>query len=214
MKLKISIIYDNIAVLPDLIADWGWSCLIETNKRKILFDTGGNGRILLNNMDQLKIDPAAIDDIVISHPDFDHIGGLSHLLNSNNRAVVHVPASFRGIKYPNQVKYYAKPTEIYEGIFLTGELAEKEQSLAIKTETGLSLIIGCAHSGVGNIIQSISKFGKVKAIVGGFHGFDDFTSLTDIDLICPTHCTRYKDKIKALFPDNYTEGGAGKVIFL
>lgn len=214
MKLKITIIYDNTISQPDLIADWGWSCQIETGNRKMLFDTGGNGRILLHNMQQLKIDPASFDDVVISHTDFDHIGGLSHFLNSNDRAVLHVPVSFKGLKYPNQVKYYDKPTELYEGIFLSGELAEKEQSLALKINNGLALIIGCAHPGVANTIRSINQFGPVKAIIGGLHGFDDFDLLNDLDKICPSHCTRHKDKIKALYPDNYIAGGAGKVIFL
>ena len=67
--------------------------------------------------------------------------------------IVHVPVSFRRISYPNEVKYYDKPAQIYENIFLTGKLDERERSLAIKTGKGLVLIIGCGHPGVGEIIE-------------------------------------------------------------
>ena len=211
-NLNITIVYDNTSFKEGLIADWGWSCFIETNERKILFDTGGNGKILLENLVALNIDPISIDDIVISHTDFDHIGGLSTFLNLNQTAVIHIPISFRGVRYPNDIKYYDKPTKIYENIFLSGELDKREQSLALKTETGLILVIGCGHPGVGKIIDSLSKFGNVFAIIGGLHGFKEFELLNDIEKICPTHCTKYKNKIKSLFPEKYIEGGVGKIM--
>ncbi|MCD6181489.1 MAG: MBL fold metallo-hydrolase [Candidatus Cloacimonetes bacterium] len=209
--MKLTILYDNTTNKPDLTADWGWSCFIETEERNVLFDTGGNGKILLENMLNLGINPESIDDIVISHPDFDHIGGLSTFLNLNQKAIVHIPISFRGIRYPNQVKYYDKPTRIYGDIFLTGELDKREQSLAVKTKKGLVLVVGCGHPGVATIIDSISHFGKPYAIVGGLHGFDEFEILENIDTICPAHCTKYKDKIKSLYPEKYIEGGVGEV---
>ncbi len=210
--MKITIVYDNTSTRDDLISDWGFSCVVELPNRKILFDTGGNGRILLENMCTLNINPISIDDIVISHSDFDHIGGLSHFLNLNDSAVIHNPVSFRGIKYPNEVKYYKKPTEIYPGVFVTGELGNREQSLAIKSEKGLILIIGCGHPGVSEIIESLENIGKIYAIVGGLHGFDDFKVLEDIDVVCPTHCTKHADKIEELYPEKCISGGVGKVI--
>jgi len=210
--MKITIVYDNTSLNDKLIASWGFSCFIEINNRNILFDTGGNGRILLENFMTLDINPEYIDDIVISHPDFDHVGGLSHILNLNQKAIIHNPISFRGIRYPNEVRYYDKPTEIYDNIFTTGELGKREQSLAFKTEKGLVLIIGCGHPGVRKIIDSISKFGNVYAIIGGLHGFNEFEILEDVDKVCPTHCTRYKEKIKLLYPEKYIEGGVGKII--
>ncbi len=209
--MKIIIVYDNTTSKKGMIEDWGWSCFIETSKRNILFDTGGNGKILLENLVNLNIDPKSIDDVVISHPDFDHIGGLTTFLGSNQDAVVHIPISFRGTRYPNEVKYYDKPTKIYENIFTTGELDKREQSLAIKTEKGLVLIIGCGHPGVKEIINSISKFGNVYAIIGGLHGFNEFDVLENIEKVCPSHCTIYKEKIKMLYPDKYMEGGVGEI---
>ncbi|MCF7793570.1 MAG: MBL fold metallo-hydrolase [Candidatus Cloacimonetes bacterium] len=212
--MKITIVYDNTTEIPGLLADWGWSCLVEKQDRKILFDTGGNGKILLENMLALNIDPTSIDDVVISHSDFDHIGGLSTFLNANPTAVVHIPISFRGIHYPNQVKYYNSPTEIYSGFFLSGELDKREQSLAVKTEKGLVLVVGCGHPGVGKIMESFSQFGDICSIVGGLHGFKEFELLTNIEKICPSHCTVHKARIKQLHPEKYLEGGVGEVFLL
>jgi 7,8-dihydropterin-6-yl-methyl-4-(beta-D-ribofuranosyl)aminobenzene 5'-phosphate synthase len=208
--MKITIVYDNITSKPNLIEDWGWSCFVETGKRNILFDTGGNGKILLENLMHLDIDPKSIDDVVISHPDFDHIGGLSTFLNLNQTATVHIPISFRGIHFPNKVKCYGKPTEIYDNIFLTGELDKREQSLSIKTDKGLVLIIGCGHPGLEKIINSVSKFGNIFAIVGGLHGFKEFDLLHNIEKVCASHCTKHKEKIKSLYPEKYIEGGVGE----
>jgi len=209
--MKITIIYDNTSTKPELLEDWGWSCFVEFNNRKILFDTGGNGKILLQNMLNLSIDPESINDVVISHPDFDHIGGLSTFLNANQNAIIHIPISFRGIRYSNQVKYYNRPTKIYKNIFLTGELAKREQSLAIKTNKGLILVIGCGHPGLGNIINSIVQFGKIYAVIGGLHDFHEFDIINNLEKICPAHCTKYKDRIKQLYPDKYLESGVGTV---
>ena len=65
--MKITIIYDNTSTKLDLKADRGFSALVEIKGRKILFDTGADGDILLSNMEKLKINPQDIEDIFISH---------------------------------------------------------------------------------------------------------------------------------------------------
>jgi len=66
--MKITIIYDNETDEKDLKSDWGFSCLVEVWGRKLLFDTGANGSILLGNMKKLNIESAAIKEVFISHP--------------------------------------------------------------------------------------------------------------------------------------------------
>ena len=75
--MKVTIIYDNTSARPELQADWGFSALVEAKGKRILFDTGADGRILLSNMEKLKIDPKEIEDVFISHLHWDHTGGLS-----------------------------------------------------------------------------------------------------------------------------------------
>ena len=53
--MKVTIIYDNTAYKKELKADWGFSCLVDVFNRKILFDTGTDGNILLSNMKKLGI---------------------------------------------------------------------------------------------------------------------------------------------------------------
>jgi len=115
--MKITILYDNTVFKEGLQPDWGFSCLIKAHNRTILFDTGSNGSILLENMKKLKIQPSSIDDVFISHAHFDHIGGLSAFLNKNNQVNVYVPVSFRGVRNAKKVIHMDKPLELYENFF-------------------------------------------------------------------------------------------------
>lgn len=209
--MKITIVYDNTAFRKDLQANWGFSAQVEIKERKILFDTGANGTILLSNMQKLEINPKEIEEIFISHSHFDHTGGLSAFFDQNNEVKVWVPPSFRGIKNIREVIKVENPTKLYEGIYSTGELEGIEQSLCVKTEKGIVIIAGCSHPKMEHILQVASQFGKVYGIIGGLHGTRP-ESLKDLDLICPAHCTQYKSEIKSLYPEKYAEGGAGRVI--
>ena len=209
--MKITIIYDNTVFRKDLQPSWGFSALIETNERKILFDIGGNGSILLSNMQKLGINPKEINGVFISHSHFDHTGGLSAFLEQNNEVKLWLPHSFRGVKNARKVIEVKNPSKLYEGIYSTGELEGIEQSLCVKTEKGIVIIAGCSHPRMKHILDAAAQFGKVYGIIGGFHG-NRPESLKNLDLICATHCTQYIPEIKSLYPQKYVEGGAGKVI--
>lgn len=209
--MKITIVYDNTAFRKDLQADWGFSALVETKEKKILLDTGANGIILLSNMQKLGIIPKEIGEIFISHSHWDHTGGLSAFLDQNNEIKVWVPPSFRGVKNAKEVVPIEGPTKLYEGIYSTGELEGIEQSLCVKTQKGIVVVVGCSHPRMENILKTAFQFGKVYGIIGGLHGTQP-EALEDLDLICATHCTQHKAEIKKLYPEQYIEGGAGKVI--
>lgn len=59
----------------------GLSLYIESNGKKIIFDTGETDKIV-NNLEKLKIDIHGIDYFIISHGHKDHMGGLVHLLEA------------------------------------------------------------------------------------------------------------------------------------
>ena len=211
--MKITIVYDNEVKSKKLRGGWGFSSLIETaNTPPILFDTGADSPTLLANMRELGIDAKRIGIIVISHAHGDHTGGLQDILEVNNNAEIYVPASLWVAIPGRKVTTVTEPIEISEDVFSTGELKGIEQSLAIKTDKGILVVVGCSHPGVGEIIDAASRFGKVYGVIGGFHGFHDFNRLRDLSLIVPCHCTQYKSEILELFPQQCIRCGAGLVL--
>lgn len=208
--MKITIVYDNCLAKAGLKTGWGFSSLIEIgNAPPLLFDTGADGATLLYNMKQLSIDPMQIGTIVISHAHGDHTGGLSDILKMNKDAEIYVPASTVATLPGRKVITVSQPIQISESVFSTGELKGIEQSLAIKTGKGILVVAGCSHSGVGSILDAASCYGKVYGIVGGLHGFRDFSRLENLSLICPCHCTQHKSELRRLFTDQYIACGAG-----
>ncbi len=216
--MKLTIIYDNNAE-EGLKHGWGFSCLIE-NEENILFDTGDNGKKLIDNLKKLDKNIKKIYAIVLSHEHWDHTGGLFDLLELNKNLTVIVPESFSS-NFKNKIKEKAKlieirdKEEIVDNICTTGELSSsiglKEQSLVIKTEKGNLLITGCAHPDLTKIIEKAKEFGHIYMVLGGFHGFNNFDALKGIDVISPCHCTQHIKEIKEKYQKNYKEIKAGTI---
>lgn len=209
--MRITIVYDNTTYRDDLKPDWGFSAMVETHNKNILFDTGANGDILLSNMQKLKISPDEIDTVFISHKHWDHTGGLSAFLEENNNINLWLPPSFHFRGSVREIHEHSLPVKIGRGIHTTGELEGIEQSLCVETSQGIVVIVGCSHPDMNNILHTASRFGKVYGVIGGMHG-TKANLLESPQLICPTHCTQHKSEMKELFPEKYTEGGAGRVI--
>jgi len=225
--MKVTIVYDHKIVrdLKGLKAGWGFSCIIQTNQKNVLLDTGWDGDVLVSNMQILGIDLQGIDSIILSHSHWDHCGGLARLLYLNNKLKVYVPQSFsrhlkEEIKKRADIYEAQESAEIYPEIHTTGEIEGsviidkiktliKEQSLIISTTKGLIVITGCAHSGIDKILNSAQNLGKIYALMGGFHDFKKYDLLKDIPVIVPTHCTKNKKEIFARYPQNCSEGGVG-----
>ncbi len=210
-----TIVYDNTSLHDELPADWGFACVIDMGNKRLLFDTGGNGRLLVSNMKKLGIEPATIQDIFLSHIHFDHVGGLAEMLHQNPNVHVFAPAPLRGIKHAAKVTYISNgPQKIGRACYSTGLLGNIEQSLVVKTKSGGVLYVGCAHPGMEIILTAANEITKIHSVIGGLHGFDKYELLQGMDLICATHCTQHKKEIEERFPDSYLEGGVGKVIHI
>jgi len=234
--ITIAVTYDNNPYDDRLRTAWGFSCLLRLPEKTILFDTGGDSSILLDNMDQLQIDPKEIDIVVLSHIHGDHVGGLGGILNQNSDVTVYLPASFpQSLKedvklYGAEVKEIHEPRELFDGVYTTGELngGIKEQSLIVKTDEGLVIITGCAHPGVVNVVQKAREIAgdKVYLLLGGFHLggasaskiesiIDSFEQL-GVERVAPCHCSG--DSARRLLREHYGEGyiecGVGRRVTL
>ena len=209
---EISIIYDNLCKKPGFTEGFGFSALVLNRKTDtyLLFDTGGNGHILLHNLEQLSIKPKQITKIIISHDHHDHSGGLKAIYAHNQNLEIYVP-------YQNKhsfVRTYSKAnvigvsnlTKIEKNVFSSGQIGSliKEQALYLETEKNeIVILVGCTHPGLEKFIVKARELGEIKAIIGGFHGFNNFSYLDNIELIGACHCTRHLELLKKQFPKQF-----------
>ncbi len=214
--LELKIVYDNTIFLKNigLKSDWGFSCLIKTINETVLFDSGAKGNILLNNMKKLGIDPKGISKIVISHEHWDHNGGLKDLLAYLKKDIPIY--RFNCIKSKKLIcKTVSEPIKISKNVYSTGRMPGHpvdEQSLILMGKKGFFALAGCSHNDVKNILKKGKEYGKIIGIIGGLHGFSEFEILKNLDLICPTHCTKHIKEIKNRYPESYIPGGVGRKI--
>jgi 7,8-dihydropterin-6-yl-methyl-4-(beta-D-ribofuranosyl)aminobenzene 5'-phosphate synthase len=228
-------VYDNNPFNPHLKTAWGFSALVEYRDQVVLFDTGGDGQILLENMQTLGIDVGRIQSIVLSHGHEDHTGGLIAILNSGVQPPVYLLPSFSEI-YKRQVGLLTQVIEVTsgqfigEGILTTGEIAinTPEQALVIRSGEGLVVITGCAHPGIVWIVERAIELTSdpVYLVLGGFHLdsmreseisaiLADFRRL-GVQKVAPCHCTgeRAITMFAAEYGEAFIQAGVGTVITL
>ncbi|KPK89821.1 MAG: hypothetical protein AMJ88_17060 [Anaerolineae bacterium SM23_ 63] len=232
--VRITIVFNNIPYDSRLTTSWGFGAFIEYDGHVLLFDTGGSGSILLDNMEQLGLDPQQIEVVVLSHIHGDHVDGLMDLLYTGVKPTVYLPKAFpETFKYTvgvhTDVVEVRDPVEILPGVYSTGELGTiVEQALIVETAEGIVMITGCAHPGVVRMIRKAKSIveGEVALVIGGFHLegtsrsqiesiIEDFRSL-GVKKVGPSHCTG--EVAISMFADEYgddfLEAGVGRVIVI
>jgi 7,8-dihydropterin-6-yl-methyl-4-(beta-D-ribofuranosyl)aminobenzene 5'-phosphate synthase len=234
-----TVVFDNYAHDPALETDWGFACLVETEDTTVLFDTGGDGPILLRNMKALGKDPAAIDAVVFSHEHGDHTAGLTALLDTGAKPTIYAPSAFGSIykdawrARTRLVELPGTPAEILPGFYSTGFLTAPgglepivEQALIVQTAEGWVMVTGCAHPGVVKLARRASEAtgGELALVMGGFHLVDsgagrigaiiDDLREIGVEKAAPSHCSgdRARELFAAAFGDNYIPSGVGAVI--
>ena len=127
-------------------------------------------------MRKFNVDPAKIKHIVLSHDDWDHISGLWYLLPGRKDITVYICPGFnqqikdRIVSFGVSVIEVEPFTEIKEDIFSTGQIQGScagkvifEQALAVKFLKNITIITGCAHPGIVNIINVVKKYFFARA---------------------------------------------------
>lgn len=223
--MQVKIIFDKDTQDAKLHAGWGVSFLIDD---KVLFDTGENGQWLIDNLKQLSVDTHRLESVIISHDHWDHQGGLWKILETvPNLKVYACPNFSNGFKEKvhslgGRLIEIDKFTQVSEGIYTTGEIKGRyafrympEQALVLKSSKGITILTGCAHPGIINIIENVKKniTDDIYLVVGGFHLItsrsskvnkivDSFKQLGIIK-VAPTHCTG--DGAIKLFREQYLD---------
>ncbi|MBA7505053.1 Ribonuclease BN [subsurface metagenome] len=233
-EMTFAVVYNNLPYNRNLKTSWGNACLIEGAEETILFDTGGDGSILLSNLEELKIEPSDIDVVVLSHIHGDHIGGLWEFLEENSKIRVYFPHSFPQ-SFQDRVRSYgaeaisvSKSTEVCKGVYSTGEMGTfiKEQSLIVKTEKGLAILTGCAHPGIVKIVEESQKLLNERTflILGGFHlmgcsrkeiqGIIEKLRQMGVEKIAPNHCSGEKaiKMFRKEWGKDFIDAGCGAII--
>jgi 7,8-dihydropterin-6-yl-methyl-4-(beta-D-ribofuranosyl)aminobenzene 5'-phosphate synthase len=223
--LKITTVAENSA-MSALLGQWGLSFLVEIidgsgHKRKVLMDTGLDKRALLHNVKKLEIDLSDVDCIVLSHGHLDHTATTVEAVKATGGVKVYAnPHTFlhrfhrdkkkkeRDIGVPKgegiaeiekaggKVVLTSKPTEIFPGLWTTGQIERSsfesvmqlsegerliivvdgketddrildDQALWTHVEgTGTYVITGCAHSGPINTLNHVQKVGQMRKLHG------------------------------------------------
>ena len=230
-----TVVFDNYEHREGLETSWGFACMVRGAQKTILFDTGGDGPILLDNMMKLSIDTREVDVVVLSHAHPDHTGGLGAFIRLNPDVTVFMPQSFPGrfasevTACVTEVVEVREPLEICDSVHSTGEMGTAiiEQSLVLSTDRGLVLITGCAHPGIADILEMImSRFDQdeVLLVMGGFHLRSEprpdriverFREL-GVQRVGPCHCSgqEIRESFAARYGPDYIEVGVGASITL
>jgi 7,8-dihydropterin-6-yl-methyl-4-(beta-D-ribofuranosyl)aminobenzene 5'-phosphate synthase len=233
-SVRITVVYNNVPHAPGPATTWGFAAVIETGGGRVLFDTGGNGPILLANLQRLGIDPVSIDAVVLSHIHGEHTGGLDHFLGRHSKVTVYMPNSFP-MPFRRMVERRAArdetvsgPRRLFANLHSTGEIGKgiKEQSLIIDTAQGLVVVTGCEHLGIIEIATAARGYlnKEIHLLMGGFHlpGLDEgklrgmVQALRKLGIhkVAPSHCTG--GAAMALFQNSwgssFSGGGCGAII--
>jgi 7,8-dihydropterin-6-yl-methyl-4-(beta-D-ribofuranosyl)aminobenzene 5'-phosphate synthase len=165
--MSITCLVDNTAQPGSrLWAEHGLAFLIEAGTRRVLFDTGQSGTVLMHNLGVLGVDPGTIDTLAISHAHYDHTGGLPALLERTRPGLplyahpdlfrerfsqrqgdplakeIGVPLGREALASRTTLHLSAEPQEILPGLWTTGEIVRRPEPEGrsahhlVRTETG------------------------------------------------------------------------------
>jgi 7,8-dihydropterin-6-yl-methyl-4-(beta-D-ribofuranosyl)aminobenzene 5'-phosphate synthase len=179
-----------------LISEFGLSLHAESLRggetRRVLVDFGFTPEALVNNLDLLEIDPAALDALVLSHGHYDHFGGLVGFLRKNNgKLKANLPFYVGGEECFCSREWTAPPVQGNFGVL--DRKALKEVNLDVTYAEGPALVAGHAFTS-GQI--GLTSFEKVLSPTAMKIGVEDGFG-------CYPEQFAEKDRTKVIVPDKF-----------
>ena len=109
--MKWTVLVDNRTNNERLETEHGLSILLETERHRILLDTGASD-VFIHNAEKMGIDLSTVNYVFISHGHNDHAGGLRHFMEVNKKAKVIVsPEALKGEYYSKRHALHSITTE-------------------------------------------------------------------------------------------------------
>lgn len=233
--VTITYLYDNTTSAPGTKSDWGFACLVESNGRRVLFDTGANPEVLQANLAALRVDLGRLDAVVFSHDHGDHTAGVA-ALGARPGLPAFFPSTFsertRAAFAAQQLKLVPvdAPTEVVPGMMTGGRIgtAIPEHALVADSPEGLVVVVGCAHPGIAEMLRGIAtgRGRPVHAVIGGFHLLQtppervaqivSEIRAMGVAGVGATHCTGDAaiERFRQAYGSRFIEGGVGRVVRL
>jgi len=147
--VKVTCLIDNsVKTRSTLWGEHGLAFLIEAEGRRVLFDTGASGAVLVHNLLEVKTLPDSITAVALSHAHYDHTGGLSVFLELRPRLPLYAHPDLLRERFSRReedtrsvglrltepslrsladLHLNAAPQEILPGVWTTGEIAERPE---------------------------------------------------------------------------------------
>ncbi|NCC87966.1 MAG: MBL fold metallo-hydrolase [Clostridia bacterium] len=104
VELTIKVLAENTAISNEFLAEHGLSLYVETDNHNLLFDTGQSD-LFFKNAQNMGVDLAKVDIVVISHGHYDHGGGLKTFMSQNSTAKIYINKNAFGDFYNSSDKY-------------------------------------------------------------------------------------------------------------
>ena len=187
--MRWTVLSDNRSYDSCLFTEHGLSVLLQTERHKILLDTGASD-VFVRNAEQLGIDLSDVGYVFISHGHSDHAGGLRYFLEHNQNAQVIVsPDAMSG-------KFFSKRGNLHS---ITTEWPEIGEDRLVLIDQTCEILEGL------HVIAHIPW--PVHTVIGGFHLLDGQETDDEIKALA--------QRLKAMYPETqfYTSHCTGDHVF-